>query len=207
MVLAALALQAELAVGVSPVEVVGLFKDRALVRVAGAEHLLRAGETRGDITLISADAHGAEVEYRGERYQLSLSDRVAGQFRPAERTEVMINSDQWGQYWIRGAINDRFTNFLVDTGASVIAISSADARAMGIEYDTSRPGTMQTAQGTAQSFFVNLDKVVVGGITAHNVAAAIVDGQHPADPLLGMSFLRAVRIEEDGGVLKLTKQH
>lgn len=205
--LAALTLCTGPVLAVAPVEVVGLFKDRALVRVAGGEHLLRAGETKGDLTLISADARSAEVEYRGERYRLALSERVSGQFRPAESTEVVISSDRWGQYWIRGAINDRFTNFLVDTGASVVAISSAHAQAMGIEYETGKPGTMQTAQGTAQSYFVSLDKVVVGGITAHNVAAAVIDGQHPAEPLLGMSFLRGVRLEEEGGVLKLTQQH
>jgi aspartyl protease family protein len=63
---------------------------------------------------------------------------------------------------------------------------------------------MSTAQGTANSYFVNLDNVVVGGITAHNVPAAIIDGNYPASPPLGMSFLRVVRMEEEGGVLKLT---
>jgi aspartyl protease family protein len=119
----------------------------------------------------------------------------------------MISSDSLGQYWIRGAINNRFTNFLVDTGASVVAISAVHARQLGIEFDESHQGTVQTAQGTADTHFVTLDEIVVGGITAHNVRAAIIEGEYPLEPLLGMSFLRQVSLQENAGVLTLTKQH
>nr|NIV77131.1 TIGR02281 family clan AA aspartic protease [Gammaproteobacteria bacterium] len=101
----------------------------------------------------------------------------------------------------------RFTNFLVDTGASVVAISAVDARQLGIEFDESHQGTVQTAQGTADTHFVTLDEIVVGGIKAHNVRAAIIEGEYPLEPLLGMSFLRQVSLQENAGVLTLTKQH
>ena len=190
-----------------PVEVVGLFKNHAVVRVQGGEFLMKAGETRGGVTLVSADATEARMAYQGEEHVVGLSDRVSSQYRAVDKAQVVISSDSLGQYWIRGAINNRFTNFLVDTGASVVAISARDARQLGIEFDESDQGTVQTAQGTADTHFVTLDEVVVGGITAHNVRAAIIEGEYPLEPLLGMSFLRQVSLQENAGVLTLTKQH
>ncbi|NND44879.1 MAG: TIGR02281 family clan AA aspartic protease, partial [Xanthomonadales bacterium] len=53
--------------------------------------------------------------------------------------------------------------------------------------------------------FVVLDELVIGGITAHNVEAAVIEGSFPQTPLLGMSFLRQVSMEESAGVLTLTQ--
>jgi aspartyl protease family protein len=190
---------------VAPVEVVGLFKNRAVVRVPAGEVMLKVGETKQGVTLLSADAIQAHLQYKGQDYQLSLSNRVAGEFRRAESAHVAISSDQFGQYHIRGAVNNRFTSFLVDTGASVVAISSRDATAMGLDYSKGEKGVIHTAQGTTDSYFVNLEEVVVAGITAYNVQAAVIEGEYPVDPLLGMSFLRHVRMEENQGVLTLTQ--
>jgi aspartyl protease family protein len=190
-----------------PLEVVGLFKNHAVVRLQGSEFLMKAGDTRGGVTLVSADARQARVAYQGREHVVGLSNRVSSQYRAVDKAQVVISSDSLGQYWIRGAINNHFTNFLVDTGASVVAISEVDARQLGIEFDASHQGTVQTAQGTADTHFVTLDEIVVGGITAYNVRAAIIAGEYPLEPLLGMSFLRQVSLQENAGVLTLTKQH
>ena len=50
-------------------------------------------------------------------------------------------------------------------------------------------------------------KVVVGGITGHNVRAAVIDGDYPTEILLGTSFLRQVGMQEEGGVLTLVQKH
>lgn len=191
-----------------PVEVLALFKDRALLRAAGAEHLLKEGETSPDgVTLLEADARRARVRYRGSVYLLTVSRHVAGSFAVAERQRVAINADEQGQYRIRGAINDTFVDFLVDTGASVVAMSRVHAHTLGIDLTRGDRGAVQTAQGTVGSHFVTLDKVVVGGITAHNVRAAVIEGNYPLEILLGMSFLRQVGMQEDGGVLTLIQKH
>ena len=192
---------------VAPVEVVGLFKDRAVVRIPGGEVMLKVGETKQGIELLSADATQAHVKYKGENYRLSLSNRVSGQFQPVTNSHVSITSDQFGQYRIDGAVNHQRTSFLVDTGASVVALSSDDAYGMGIDYESGEQGVVYTAQGTTDSYFVVLDRVEVGGITAYNVRGAVIEGAYPIEPLLGMSFLRRVRMEENLGVLTLTQQH
>lgn len=192
-----------------PVEIVALFKDRAVIRVGGAEQMLKVGETSPQgVTLLAADAEGARLRYRDAEHSLSLSNRVAGTFKPADRQRVDISPDGLGQYRIRGAIDGQFVNFLVDTGASVVAMSARHARSLGLDCASrGRTGTVQTAQGSASACFLNLSQVTVGGITGHNVQAAVIDGDHPVDILLGMSFLRQVAMEERAGVLTLTAKY
>ena len=89
-----LALATGAAAAAAPVEVVGLFRDRAVVRVPGGEVLLKVGETKQGVTLVAADASSATVNYQGQRYQLGLSNRVAGNYRAVEQLQVAINADR-----------------------------------------------------------------------------------------------------------------
>jgi len=197
-----------LAHGVAPVEVVALFKDRAVVRTAAGENLLRVGETSEDgVTLLSADASLARVRYRDEVYDLSLSSRVSANFQVADKQRIAISPDGLGQYRVRGSINQTFANFLVDTGASVVAMSSRHAQSLGLDYRKGDPGSVETAQGTTDSWFITLDEVSVGGIRANNVQAAVIEGSYPVDILLGMSYLRQVGMEEREGVLTLVQKY
>ncbi len=188
----------------APLEVVGLFKNQAVIRVQGGERLIKVGEVSPEgVRLLSADAHEAVVEYHGERHTLRLTSRVAGSYVEVENSRVSIPADELGQYRIRGSINNHYVDFLVDTGASVVALSSNTAQSLGIDYQSGQRGSVQTAQGHAESYFLTLDRVTVSGITAHNVQAAVITGRFPVEILLGMSFLRQVSIEESGGVMTL----
>lgn len=201
-------LAAAAAGAVVPVEIVGLFKDMAVIRAGGGEQLLKVGETTSQgVTLISANSREAVVAWRGTQHTLGLTRQVAGQYAEAQVSEISIPADNLGQYRIRGAINDHYVDFLVDTGASVVALSSARADALGIDYKQGQLGSVQTAQGNAESYFMSLQKITVAGITAHNVQAAIISGQHPVDILLGMSFLKQVSIRENAGVMTLVQKY
>jgi len=192
-----------------PVEAVGLFKDRAMLRVLGVERYLKVGETSPEgARLVSATAEQAVVEYRGESHRLTLSDRVGGTFAEVRDTSISISPDSFGQYRIGGSINGRAVGFLVDTGASVVAMSERHAEALGIDFkgSTERAQVM-TAQGQTQSYLVTLDQVVVGGIASSQVRAAVIPGAYPVDVLLGMSFLRSVSMEENAGVLRLKQKY
>jgi len=192
----------------SPVEVVGLFKDRAVIRTAQGEELVRVGQTtaRG-VRLLSADAHGAVVSFQGQTYQLTLSNRVGSGYRDAAVQSISVNADETGQYRVRGQINGHLTNFLVDTGASVVAMSSDDANALGIDYQIGQQGTVVTAQGEVSARYITLPEISVGGVRARNVAATVIEGSYPVDILLGMSFLNQVSMQNQGGVLTLTQRH
>ncbi|MCB1685708.1 MAG: TIGR02281 family clan AA aspartic protease [Pseudomonadales bacterium] len=198
----------EFAVASPSIEVTGLFRNQAVLKVSGADRILKVGQTSPEgVKLISADAHKAVVSYEGKRQTLTLSTRVAGSFTAAEKQRVSIPPDELGQYRVRGTINGQYVNLLVDTGASVVALSSDEAVRLGIDYRRGKKGEIQTAQGTAESHMVILDEVSVAGITAHNVQAAVITGMYPVDILLGMTFLRQVSIEENAGLMTLIQKY
>ncbi|XOV83586.1 MAG: TIGR02281 family clan AA aspartic protease [bacterium] len=189
----------------APVEVVALFKDRAVVRTADEQQMLKVGETSpGGVKLLQADTAGARVSYGGEAYNLTLSARVAGSFARPTSESVRISRDAVGQYRMRGSLNDHMVDFLVDTGASVVALSERQAQQMGLDYQSGQRGTVQTAQGNANAYFVLLDRVTLGGITRQKVRATVIEGSYPIDVLLGMSFLNTLSMNDNNGVLTLT---
>lgn len=192
----------------APVEVLALFKDRAVLKTAGGQEMLRIGETsQNGVTLLAADPYQAKVRYQSEVYQLQLSARVGSVFAKPKADVVHINRDPMGQYRVRGTINNHLVDFLVDTGASIIAISERQASAMGLDFKAGRPGHVQTAQGNAEAYFLSLDNVKVGGISLHGVQATVLQGGFPTDVLLGMSFLNQVQMSDNNGVLTLTSQY
>lgn len=192
----------------SPVDVVGLFKDRAVLRIPNeGEVMLRAGQEKHGVRLLSADASRAKIRFQDQTYNLTLSSRIRGNYRKVEQAQIAVNADQMGQFYVRGAVNQNYVNFLVDTGASVVAISSRMADQLGIDYRKGQPGTVQTAQGVTESHFVSLAEVTVGSIKVQNVQAAVISGAYPTEILLGMSFLRNVKMQENNGVLMLTQKY
>ncbi len=103
---------ASVAFGNAPVEAVGLFKDRAMIRVLGAEHYLTVGQTSPEgATLVESDAQHALVRYKGETYKLTLSDRVGGTFLAPTNATLSIAPDQIGQYRAQGTINGHDRGF------------------------------------------------------------------------------------------------
>lgn len=197
-----------IAAAMPAVEVVGLFKDRAMLRIDGEHRFLRVGETtREGLTLVFADTQRAVLEYDGAEIELSLSNRITSNFVKTAKSSLSIPSDPMGQYWVRGFVNGHAVNFLVDTGASVLAMSSVEADRLGIDFiGEGQAGIAQTAQGEAVSHFVNIPAVEVGGIAVHNVRAAVVEGSYPRAILLGMSFLRHVEMEQQEGTLMLREK-
>jgi aspartyl protease family protein len=189
----------------APVEAVGLFKDRAMIRVLGKEHYLTVGQTSPEgAVLIESDAQHAVVRYKDETYRLTLSDRVGGTFQAPNQTSLSIAPDDIGQYRAQGSINGHMVDFLVDTGASLVAISERTAKRMGIPYaESTERAPVVTAQGQVNSYLVDLDTLTIGGIQTHHVRAAVIPGDYPLEVLLGMSFLHKVKIDQQAGVLVL----
>jgi aspartyl protease family protein len=197
------------AVANAPVQAVGLFKDRAMIRVLGNEHYLTIGQVSPEgATLLEANSTRAVVRYKDQLYNLTLTDQIAGGYQEPSVINIAIAPDDLGQYRVQGSINGYYTGFLVDTGASLVALSERHAKEMNIEYlQSSERAAVTTAQGQANSYIVELDSLVVGGIEAHNVRAAVIPGNYPVEVLLGMSFLRKVKIEQQAGVMVLKQDH
>lgn len=187
------------------VQVVGLFPGAAVLNVDGQRKLVRVGQVGpGGVEVLSADSKGAVLRVEGIERQYGLSRELSAGFAEPERRQLSIAQGQGGHYWVAGSINAQPVQFLVDTGATSVAVSEIQARRLGIDYRVDgRQMVVNTASGTAKAWRVQLNSVKVGTIDVLGVEAVVVEGAAPSDALLGMSFLGRVSWREDQGVLKL----
>ncbi len=189
------------------IDVVALFKDRAVLEINGEQQLLDVGETSKEgIRLISADSREAFIELGTETIRLDLTSRIGTQFEEAPEAMVSIALNEIGQYRTMGSINERPTWFVVDTGANVVAMNREIAESLGVDLRRGRQMQSITAGGPVRSWEVLLPQVEVGGIRVNNVRAAVLEGPFPVDVLLGMSFLGSVQMQESNGVLVLKRK-
>ncbi len=112
----------------------------------------------------------------------------------AQQGELTLLRNRAGHYVADGEINGRRVTFLLDTGATAVALSAKLARELGVKRGAAV--TVQTANGAATGFETRLDSVRIGPIEMREVAA-IVAGEMEADTvLLGMSFLKRVEFTQ-----------
>lgn len=189
--------------------IMALFKDKVVINIDGAKHTLAIGHVSPEgVKLISADSTQAVLEVGGKRtvYPLGGAVSIGTYSVPAERI-VRIFPDRRGMYYIQGSINRYPVKFLVDTGATTVAMNAEQARRLGIDFKLrGKPVPVATASGVTKGYAIGLDTVKVGEIQLHNIAALVIDGDYPKQVLLGMSFLGKVAIERDGRVMRLKKK-
>jgi len=195
---------------IKDIHVVALFKDRAIVMIDGNKRLLRTGDSSPEgIKLVSADSVGAVFEYRGRTLERQLDGRVhAAAESPKGHDDVLIFRDRWGMFKTVGSINGLPVKFLVDTGASSVAMNSAQARRLGIDFRVQGESIyVSTASDVTQAYQLKLDVVKVGSIQLRNVTAVVMDGAQPTDVLLGMSFLGHVEMINKSDKLILRRKY
>jgi aspartyl protease family protein len=186
--------------------VVGLFGDKAVVSINGSQpRTLRVGQRSPEgVVLVAVDRETATFEVDGQRRTLRLGQpyvsRAAG-----SGSSVTIKADARGMFWTTGQVNGGNVRFLVDTGATTISLSAADARRLGIDYLKGPRGVVQTAAGRTSAYKVTLDSVRVGDIAMNQVDALVIEAGPPF-VLLGMSFLKRTEIRHEGETMVLIKR-
>jgi aspartyl protease family protein len=125
----------------------------------------------------------------------------------AGRQNVTLGADPRGHFVTMGSINGGSVRFLVDTGATLVALPAAEARRLGINYLQGQRGQVQTANGAAVAYRVKLDTVRIGDIEVNNVDAVVSEGDTMGVTLLGMSFLNRMEMKRDGQSMTLTKRY
>lgn len=118
------------------------------------------------------------------------------------RREVVLERNSRGHYVASGRINGRAVTFLLDTGATDVAVPEAVADRLGLR----RLGgaVSQTANGPVAVWQTMLDEVQLGAISLQQVRASILPSMGANDPvLLGMSFLRQLEFTQRDGQLTL----
>ena len=187
------------------IDALALFPGMAVLRINGQQLQLRAGEESPQgVRLLSSSSKEAVVSYQGNTQRLNLSSAISARFAAPVLKRVIIAPDSKRHYFTTGSINQLPVRFMVDTGATNVAMSALHAERLGISFRMQgEPSFAQTAAGVVPTYRVRLDQVQVGEITLQNVEGTVIEGAYPAEILLGMSFLRHVKMQEVDGTLHL----
>lgn len=195
------------AVHATSVSVMGLFKDKAIVSIDGGKaRTLSAGQTLQGVKLVSSHSGEATFEVDGTRRTLGMGQSSAGSSQTDTRASVSLTADVRGHFMAGGSLNSYPVSFLVDTGATSIAISGAEARRMGLDYKAGRGSAVNTAAGVIPAWRVTFNTVKIGGITLNQVEGIVVESGLNT-PLLGMSFLNRMEMKRDGQTMTLTQRY
>ena len=117
---------------------------------------------------------------------------------------VTLQSDSRGHFQVEARVEGRPIGFMVDTGASMIAMRETAAARLGI-HPTARDYSFktQTANGVGKAARVQLSRVEINGITVRDVEAFVIPDDQLSTNLLGMTFLSRVKWTHDRGRLVL----
>ena len=193
------------------VALAGMLGSKALLVVDGsAPKTVAAGETHQGVKVISTSTDQAVIEQSGKRHTLRVGEApvsMGGSGAAAGRgTRIVITESGGGHFMTAGQINGRAVQFMVDTGATSIAMSASDAERAGIAYKTGQPVRMSTANGTTEGFRITLNSVRVGDVEVYDVAAVVTPQPMPF-LLLGNNFLSRFQMKRENNLMTLDKRY
>ncbi|QMU60772.1 MAG: TIGR02281 family clan AA aspartic protease [Gammaproteobacteria bacterium] len=194
---------------ISHIEVMALFKNKAMVSIDDEQHLLKVGEiAKLGVKLIEASSKYAVLEVNGERSKYNLGNRVRASYSKTLKKKVQIYRDGSNMFRTVGSINGYPVDFLVDTGATSVALNSAIAKRLGLQYKLKGEKTIvSTASGKALAYSISLDQVKIGEIMLRNIDAVVIEGNSPTTPLLGMSYLGRLKLNNENQYLELEEKY
>lgn len=190
------------------VTLTGTIGSRAILIVnGGAPKTLAIGETFQGVKLVSLQGEQATVEAGGKRVALRMDTPVSigGGGTGGGGTRIVLPMSSGGHFMAQGAINGRAVSFMLDTGATTIAMSAADAQRIGLDFSKGQPVRMNTANGVAPGYRLRLDSVRVGDVEVYDVDA-IVSQQPMPYILLGNSFISRFSMRRDADQMVLEKR-
>lgn len=195
------------------VHTVALFKDKAMLSINGGRaKILKVGESYKGVKLLSASTKEGEIELNGlvELLELNsaikLSSSLGSKPASSEGETVQLWSDKNGFFRAAGSINGERVNFLVDTGANLVVLSSAQANRIGLEYKKGQRGMASTASGTAPMYVLSAREISFESIKLGSIEVGVIEGSFPRTPLLGMSFLERLDMNRSGNMMTLKKR-
>jgi aspartyl protease family protein len=186
----------------------GLFPGKALLTInGGPPRIVNVGATTEEgVKVLATEGETATIEIDGKKRVMRVGQNVASQASSGGAASVVLTADSRGHFITSGTINGASVRFMVDTGASMIALGASDARRIGIDVSRGQLGYTNTANGTAPVSRVKLDTVRIGDITLNNVDASVMRGELPI-ALLGMSFLNRMEMQQNGDTMTLKKRY
>ena len=191
------------------VALAGMLGSKALVIVDGsAPKGVAVGETHRGVKIVSTQGDVAVVEISGKRHTLRVGDApasVGGSGGGGSGTKVVLTAGTGGHFVTQGQINGKSTQMVVDTGASLVSISAADADRMGLDYKGGQPARLSTANGITNAWKIKLSSVKLGDVEVYEVDAVVSPGAMPY-VLLGNSYLTRFQMTRTNDQMLLEKR-
>jgi aspartyl protease family protein len=132
----------------------------------------------------------------------AMAAAVAADGGASEPKETVLERSGGGHFYADVEVNGTLVRFLVDTGATGVALTERDAKRIGLDFDRGNYEQVgMGAGGPVRGKFVTLDKVSLDGKTAHKIEGAILDGSEIS--LLGQNYLGRFSIEIRGDTMRI----
>jgi aspartyl protease family protein len=200
--------------GVSPVTthrvaLAGSMGRQALLVIdGGAPRAVPIGGSVQGVRLLELRPDEALVEIDGQRHTLRLGAsavHLGGVPSAGNGREITLSSDARGHFTTPGLINGRSVSFLVDTGATLVALGRDEADRLGLAYQKGRRVGLRTANGDTIGWRIALDTVRVGDVEVYNVEAVVQPHPMPF-VLLGNSFLARFQMRRENDTMTLLRR-
>ena len=191
------------------VNIVGLFSNKAVLIINGGKpKTLSVGQASDGVKLIAADSQTATLQIEGNTKRLGMGQAasVAGKSSSGSASAVLYANSQ-GHFVSDCQINGASLKFILDTGATSVALNSGDAKFANIDYKRGEPMQVSTANGVVTAYRVTIATLKVGSITLNQVEASVLEGGSPPLVLLGMSALNRLDMKREDIALTLTKKY
>jgi len=194
---------------IQQLEIQALMPGMVVLKVDGERTTLKKGQaSHQGLKLISSDTSSAVIEIDGEQKSYTMGTTVSTSFTQREKISEQVIIDSYGMFRAHGSINNHSVKFLIDTGATNVAMSAKDARKLGIQYRLDgTPVKTHTASGIANAWAIELKTVQLGQLKERNVQGIVIDGDYPRHVLLGMAFLNRMKVEKEGNKMIITKKY
>jgi len=191
--------------GAQTVSMGGSLGSNALLVIDGKARTVAVGATVDGIRLVSVTGNEAVVELKGKRVLLRLGDaqvNLGGKASEGGGKQIVLTAQSGGHFHANGAINGQSVRFMVDTGATLVAMDKYEAERLGLDYKNGRRGMTRTANGDMPVYATKLASVRIGDVMVYDVDAVVSPTPMPYI-LLGNSFLTRFQMKRENDVLTL----
>ena len=193
------------------VALAGMLGSKALLVINGtAPKTVAVGETHEGVKVISTSGDQAVVLQDSKRLVLRVGEspvnvRVSKGSSNGNGNRIILLAGTGGHFMTAGQINGKAVQFMVDTGATTVAMGAQDAERAGVSFKTGQPVMMSTANGSVPGYRIKLDSVRVGDVEVFGVDAVVTPQPMPY-MLLGNSFLTRFQMLRENDQMTLTKR-
>jgi len=191
------------------VNIVGLFSNKAVMMINGGKpQTLSVGQMVDGVKLMAADSSSATLLIEGKTTQLGMGQAASvGEASANSNASVTLYASAGGHFVSECKINGAALKFLIDTGATTVALNSGDAKFAKIDYKKGEPVLVSTANGVVTAYRVTIANLKIGNITLSQVEGSVLEGGFPSVVLMGMSALNRMDVRHQGSTMTLTKKY